>query len=164
MDGSLDKYSLNEHLFRRVPEGWLITTPVLWPIGGRVYLLSEAQKAQLVACLERWQPRIDTMSSWVNAPVLLFIIVSQLTYYDLVGALSELVGIRSEILFITIFGFLFCLFMFGPPAIQLLVARPKSDDSHSVLLFIITGFFTIAPAVLLAAALFLKLRSQQSPE
>lgn len=89
MDGSLDKYSLNEHLFRRVPEGWLITTPVLWPIGGRVYLLSEAQKAQLAACLERWQPRIDTMSSWVNAPVLLFIIVSQLTHYDLVGALSE---------------------------------------------------------------------------
>ncbi len=35
MDGSLDKYSLNEHLIRRVPEGWLITTPVLWPIGGR---------------------------------------------------------------------------------------------------------------------------------
>jgi hypothetical protein len=45
-----------EHLFRRVPEGWVFTTQGLWPVGGgSTYLVNDAQKAELLARLGRWR-------------------------------------------------------------------------------------------------------------
>jgi hypothetical protein len=106
----------DEELFQRVPDGRLFTTPILWPVGGRKYLVNDAQKADLVERLTRWRSRSDRMFS----VLLLLIILWQLTRYDWITAVSELVGVHSEILGVTIFSMIMLLFAFTTPAVQLL--------------------------------------------
>ena len=91
--------SPDEELFQQVPDGWLFTTPILWPVGGRKYVVNDTQKVDLVERLTRWRRRSDRMFS----VVLLVIILWQLTRYDWITALSELVGVNSEILGVAIF-------------------------------------------------------------
>jgi hypothetical protein len=127
------EWSLYEHprrppeeaLFRRVPEGWVFTTQGLWPVGGgSTYLVNDAQKAELLARLERWS--YGLMHPF---PFIALILLLQLTHYDWIRALSGLVGIRSDILDVTIVGLLFVLFVLIPPAIQLYVVRPILADA-----------------------------------
>jgi hypothetical protein len=45
-----------ESFFRRAPEGWILTTPGLWPVGGGwTYRVDDAQKTELLARLARWR-------------------------------------------------------------------------------------------------------------
>ena len=45
-----------ESFFRRAPDGWVFTTPGLWPVGGgSTYRVSDAQKTELLARLARWR-------------------------------------------------------------------------------------------------------------
>src|SRR5580704_373084 len=56
MTRSIYERQPEESFFRRAPEGWVFTTPGLWPVGGRwTYLVDDAQKAQLLARLGRWR-------------------------------------------------------------------------------------------------------------
>jgi hypothetical protein len=56
MTWSIYEHQPEESFFRRAPEGWVFTTPGLWPVGGRwTYLVDDAQKAQLLARLGRWR-------------------------------------------------------------------------------------------------------------
>jgi hypothetical protein len=204
-----ENFSPDEELFQRVPDGWLFTTPILWPVGGRKYVVNDAQKVDLVERLTRWRRRCDRVFSIV----LLLIILWQLTRYDWITALSELVGVHSEILGVTIFVLIMLLFAFATPAVQLLAIRnilagavatpakvglldsvlalPRSlaetssvpvlllcaasitngevlwyraltsnDGHHSLLALLAVGLVVIIPILLMAAALFLKLRGK----
>jgi hypothetical protein len=109
-----------ENLFSRVPEGWIFTTQGLRPVGGgSTYLVNDAQKAELLTRLQRWS--YGLMHPF---PFIVLILLLQLTHDDWIGALSGLVGTRSDILDVTFVGLLFVLFVLIPPAIQLYVIRP----------------------------------------
>jgi hypothetical protein len=112
--------SPDEELFQQMPDGWLFTTPMLWPVGGRKYVVDDTQKVDLVERLALWRRRSDRMFS----VVLLLIILWQLTRYDWITALSELVGAHSDILGVTIFVLIMLLFAFATPALQLLAIGP----------------------------------------
>ena len=208
-----ENFSPDEELFQQVPDGWLFTTPILWPVGGRKYVVNDAQKVDLVELLTRWRRRSDSMFS----VVLLLIILWQLTRYDWITALSELVGVHSEILGVTIFLLIMLLFAFATPAVQLLAIRPilaratatrvkvglldsvlalprslaetssllvlllcsaiiinggvlwyraltSNDSRHSLLALLAVGLAGIIPILLMAAALFLKLRAKRPPD
>ena len=204
--------SPDEELFQQVPDGWLFTTPLLWPVGGRKYVVNDSQKADLVERLTRWRRRSDRMFS----VVLLLIILWQLTRYDWIAALSELVGVNAEFLGVAIFLLIMLLFAFATPAVQLLAIRPilagaratparvglldsvlalprslaetssilvlllcaaiitnggvlwyraltANDDRHSLLALIAVGLVVVIPILLMAAALFLKVRARRPP-
>ena len=207
-----ESFSPDEQLFQQVPDGWLFTTPILWPVGGRKYVVNDSQKADLVERLTRWRRRSDRMFS----VVLLLIILWQLTRYDWIAALSELVGANSEILGVAIFLLIMLLFAFATPAVRLLAIRPllagaratpakvglldsvlalprslaetssilvlllcaaiitnggvlwyraltTNDGRHSLLALLAVGLAVIIPILLMAAALFLKLRAKRPP-
>ena len=204
--------SPDEELFQQVPDGWLFTTPILWPVGGRKYVVNDTQKVDLVERLTRRRRRSDRMFSFV----LLLIILWQLTRYDWITALSELVGVNSEILGVAIFLLIMLLFAFATPAVQLLAIRPilagamatpaevglldsvlalprslaetssilvlllcaaiitnggvlwyrvltANDDRHSLLALFAVGLVVVIPILLMAAALFLKVRARRPP-
>ncbi len=46
MDESPNDRSLEEHRFTRTRDGWRFTAPMVWPLGGRVYLVNETRKAE----------------------------------------------------------------------------------------------------------------------
>ena len=115
-----ENFSPDEELFQRVPDGWLFTTPILWPVGGRKYLVSDVTKAELIERLARWRRRSDRMSS-----VLLLVLMSwQFTHYDWITPLSGFLGVQSELLGVTIFLAIVVLLAIATPILQLLAIRP----------------------------------------
>jgi hypothetical protein len=83
-------------------------------------VVNDAQKMDLVERLALWRRRSDRMFS----VVLLLIILWQLTRYDWITAFSELVGVHSEILGVTIFVLIMLIFAFANPILQLCAIRP----------------------------------------
>jgi len=100
-------------LFKRVPGGWAFTTPGLWPVGGSTYLVSDAQKAELVASLKRCGNSIDRVFL-----LLLWICL-----------IPGFVGIHSTILGATIVGLVVVLLVVRTPAIYVFAIRPILADA-----------------------------------
>jgi hypothetical protein len=115
-----ENISPDEELFQRVPDGWLFTTPILWPVGGRKYVVNDAQKMDLVERLGRWRRKSDRMSSFL----LLVLMSWQFTHYDWITPLSEFLGVQSELLGVTILVAIVVLLAFASPIVQLLAIRP----------------------------------------
>jgi hypothetical protein len=108
-----------------VPDGWLFTTPILWPVGGRNYVVNDAQKMDLVERLGRWRRKSDRKSS-----VLLLVLMSwQFTHYDWITPLSEFLGVKSELLGVTILVAIVVLLAIATPILQLLAIRPLLLDA-----------------------------------
>jgi hypothetical protein len=119
MDESPNDQSPEEYRFTRTPDGWRFTAPMLWPIGGRVYLVNAPQKAELLRRLELW-------SRWINRLCLLWfvlMVVGQQKSCDLVEPLSQAIGISSGAVAAAIVAPPLVLILAGTPALQLLAIR-----------------------------------------
>ena len=118
--------SPEECMFRRAPEGWVFTAPGLLPGDSATYLVNDAQKAELVARLERWRKRSDGIFWVLWLPILS---LWAFPHYDLISAVLELFGIHSTIVVVTIVGLIVVLFVIGHTAIQLFVIRSVLTDA-----------------------------------
>jgi hypothetical protein len=119
MDESPDQLSLEENRFTRTPDGWRFNAPILWPAGGRVYLVNDAQKAELLR-------RLELSSRWINRlcfPLIALMIVGQVKSCDPVEALSPAIGIDSRAVAAVIYALPLVLIFIGTPALQLLAIR-----------------------------------------
>jgi hypothetical protein len=119
MDELPNDRSRGEYRFTRTPDGWQFTAPMVWPLGGRVNLVNEAGK--LLRRLEQWR-------RWINRLYLLLFVPmvaahETRTSGDLVGALSQAIGIRSGVVAAAIVALPVILISVGTPALQLLAIR-----------------------------------------
>jgi hypothetical protein len=95
-------------VFKRVPNGWVFTTPGLWPVGGATYLVNDAQKAALAESLKRCGNAIDRVFL-----VLVWICL-----------IPGFVGVRSEMLGVILVGLVVALVVIRAPALQVFAIRP----------------------------------------
>jgi hypothetical protein len=105
--------------FTRTPDGWCFTAPMLWPIGGRVYLVNDAQRGELLR-------RLELSSLWINLLCLLWWVSMSLahgTRIDLFEGLSHAIGIGALAMAAAIISLGFVLILVGTPALQLLAIR-----------------------------------------
>jgi hypothetical protein len=121
MDESPNDRSLEEHRFTRTRSGWRFTAPMVWPLGGRVYLVNETRKAELLRRLEQWR-------RWINRLYLLWFIPMVVVHEtrtsdDLVEALSQAIGLSYGVVAAAIVAPPVILISVGTPALQLLAIR-----------------------------------------
>ena len=55
MTGAVSGGSADEELFQPARDGRLFATPILWPFGGKKYVVSDVSKAELIERLDRWR-------------------------------------------------------------------------------------------------------------
>jgi hypothetical protein len=105
--------------FTRTPDGWRFTAPMLWPIGGRVYLVNDPQRGELLR-------RLELSSLWIHLLCLLWWVSMSLTHgtrIDLFEGLSHALGIGALAMAAAIVSLGFVLILVGTPALQLLAIR-----------------------------------------
>jgi len=95
-------------VFKRVPEGWVFTTPGIWPIGGASYLVTDAQKAALVERLKRCGAAIDR--------VFLALIW--------VCLILGFIGVRFPVIGEILVGVVFLFLVVRAPVLQVCAIRP----------------------------------------
>jgi hypothetical protein len=104
--------------FARTPDGWRFTAPMVWPTGGRVYLVNDARRGELLR-------RLELSSLWINRLCLLWwvpMFVAHETRIDLFEGLSHAIGISGLAMALAIVS-LPSVLILGTPALQLLAIR-----------------------------------------
>jgi hypothetical protein len=107
MDDAMDE----SYRFTRTPNGWRFTSPMLWPIGGWVYLVNDAQRCELLCRLKLLNLRINRLELLLWVPMFF----SSMTRIDRLSEwLSHAIGIVALAMFVL---------SLGTPALQLLAIR-----------------------------------------